>query len=166
MASPRSAEVTQEWAEVCTWHSCSTDPDAAGCSAQPPPHPHPLVPSDTWIQPRDTHPVHTPALQPAAPERGWMAGQWMGPQFPGSAPGAGSHCTADPAPVGAQPPRRATPRLLVAIICLGSGPGTPGHCFGPDLQALFMVGRGVGDPSTTVNKGHSEGSWAMVLDGP
>lgn len=123
-------------------------PDATGCSAQLLLTPTPLA----LPTPGSSHgaPLLSACCSSAACYSrvdGWMAGQWTGPL---SSQGSSAWCRKSlhcrPSSCGHQPPRKATPRLLVAITCLGSGLGTPGHSFGSDLQAPFMVGKRVRGP--------------------
>ena len=123
-------------------------PDAAGFSAQPLPTPAPLA----LPTPGSSHGallLSTRCSYAASCSRadGWMAGQWMGPlSSQGSSLWCWKSLHCGPSPCGCPPPRRATPSLFVAMICLGSGLGTPVYSFGSDLQALFMVGRHVRGP--------------------
>lgn len=97
---------------------------------------------------------------------GWTVDGTMVPRA--AAPGAGNHCTADPAPVGANLLGEPPPRLLVAIICLGSGRGLLGTALGQTCRhCSWWGGGGEGDPVHHRSaQGHSEEGWAMVLDGP
>lgn len=108
--SPGPAEVTQEWAEdVLGLVFMVLTLQGVQPSSSPPPPPWP----SRHLDPATGHPScpHAAPLQPATPE--WMAG-WLDsgrdhlvPRA--AAPGAGSHCTADPAPVGTNPPGKPPP---------------------------------------------------------
>lgn len=127
-------------------------PDATGCSAQPLPTPAPLA----LPTPGSSHGALLLSTRPSSAAScsrvdGRMAGQWMGPL---SSQGSSLWCWKSlhcrPSPCGCPPPRRATPKLFVAMICLGSGLGTPVYSFGSDFAGTVHGGEACeGTPSTT-----------------